>query len=155
MPCARRGMERASRMPYLRPRRMLRGFRARSRPRAFQVDGPPDDLLARACRNVGVVLRPQALLRPHARQAAAAALRAGLAARPNSQAMIAPGIVPVGLAALALGTCTAAMAAEERANYFDDPFLQVTSAIADCPPQQEPLITQAEMRAQAHVRAER
>jgi len=69
--------------------------------------------------------------------------------------MIAPGIVPVGLAALALGTCTAAMAAEERANYFDDPFLQVTSAISDCPPQQEPLITQAEMRAQAHVRAER
>jgi osmotically-inducible protein OsmY len=48
-----------------------------------------------------------------------------------------------------------AAAAEERANYFDDPFLQVTSAIADCPPQQEPLITQAEMRAQAHTRAER
>jgi hypothetical protein len=28
-----------------------------------------------------------------------------------------------------------ALASEERKNYFDDPFLQVTSAIADCPPQ--------------------
>jgi osmotically-inducible protein OsmY len=55
---------------------------------------------------------------------------------------------------MALATPMAA-AAEERANYFDDPFLQVTSAIADCPPQQGPLITQAEMRAQAHTRAER
>ena len=59
------------------------------------------------------------------------------------------------LAALALGVSTAAMPAEERANYFADPFLQVTSAISDCPPQQGPMITQAEMRAEAHVRAER
>jgi hypothetical protein len=59
------------------------------------------------------------------------------------------------LMVLALGGSTAAMPAEQRANYFDDPFLQVTSAIADCPPQQGPLITQAEMRAQSHGRAER
>jgi hypothetical protein len=59
------------------------------------------------------------------------------------------------LAALALAGSAAAMPAEERANYFDDPFLQVTSAIADCPPYQGPMITQAEMRAEAHARAER
>jgi hypothetical protein len=44
---------------------------------------------------------------------------------------------------------------EERANYFDDPFLHVTDGIADCPQQAGPLVTQAEMRAQAHWRAER
>src|SRR5258705_2262243 len=69
--------------------------------------------------------------------------------------MIAPGVVPACLAVLALGNYTAAMADEERANYFDDPFLQVTSAISDCPAQPGPLITRAEMRGQAHVRAER
>jgi BON domain len=69
--------------------------------------------------------------------------------------MITQGPASVFLAVLAVGVSAAAMAAEERANYFDDPFLQVTSAIADCPPQPGPLITQAEMRAQAHVRAER
>jgi osmotically-inducible protein OsmY len=47
------------------------------------------------------------------------------------------------------------MPAEERANYFDDPFVQVTSAISDCPPQQGPMVTQAEMRTEAHSRAER
>jgi len=49
----------------------------------------------------------------------------------------------------------AAAAAEERANRFDDPFLQVTDGIVECPPQQGPMITQAEMRAEAHPRAER
>lgn len=48
-----------------------------------------------------------------------------------------------------------AQAAEPRGNYFDDPFLQVTGAIAECPPQQGPMITESEMRAEAHVRAER
>ena len=46
-------------------------------------------------------------------------------------------------------------APEERANLFDDPFLQVTDGIATCPPQRGPMITQAEMRAEAHPRAER
>jgi hypothetical protein len=69
--------------------------------------------------------------------------------------MIAPAVVPVCLATLALGASTATTAAEERENYFGDPFLQVTHAIAECPPQEGPLITQAEMRSQAHVRAER
>jgi len=44
---------------------------------------------------------------------------------------------------------------EPRANYFNDPFLQVTSAMAGCPPQSGPLITLAEKRAEAHWRAER
>jgi hypothetical protein len=56
---------------------------------------------------------------------------------------------------LALGISSPAQSAEPRANYFDDPFLQVTSAISDCPPQQGPMITEAEMHAEAHVRAER
>ena len=46
-------------------------------------------------------------------------------------------------------------APEARANRFDDPFLQVTSAIPDCPAQSPPMITEAEMRAEAHPRAER
>ena len=45
--------------------------------------------------------------------------------------------------------------AENRANYFNDPFLQVTNGIVDCPVPEGPMITQAEMRIQAHVRTER
>ncbi len=56
----------------------------------------------------------------------------------------------VGLAANA-----GANAEEERKNYFDDPFLQVTNAIATCTKQEGPKITQAEMRAESHARAER
>lgn len=51
--------------------------------------------------------------------------------------------------------CSAAMAQEERANYFNDPFLQVTAAIASCPKQEGPKITPGEMRAESHARAER
>ncbi len=47
------------------------------------------------------------------------------------------------------------LSAEDKANYFDDPFLQVTHGISACPVPPGPEITQAEMRAQAHVRAER
>ena len=45
--------------------------------------------------------------------------------------------------------------AEERANFFNDPFLQVTSGIQNCPIPRGPEITRAEMQAQAHVRSER
>jgi hypothetical protein len=59
----------------------------------------------------------------------------------------------------ALAVCAALAAAaqddNERGNWFDDPFLQVTAAIAACPPQEGPKITRAQMRAQAHYRAER
>ena len=59
------------------------------------------------------------------------------------------------LAAPAAAATNRPLAPDERANRFDDPFLQVTSAIADCPPQSAPMITEAEMRAEAHPRAER
>lgn len=52
-------------------------------------------------------------------------------------------------------TASDAESAVERENFFNDPFLQVTSAIARCPVPEGPLITAAEMRAQAHYRAER
>jgi hypothetical protein len=43
---------------------------------------------------------------------------------------------------------------QERQNYFDDPFLQATSAVAACPVPEAPLLTQAELREAAHVRAQ-
>lgn len=45
--------------------------------------------------------------------------------------------------------------AEERANYFNDPFIQVTSGIPSCPVPEGPLITEAQRREQAHGRIER
>lgn len=45
--------------------------------------------------------------------------------------------------------------ADERKNYFDDPFVQVTSGFPGCPVPEGPLITESEMRTQAHSRAER
>ena len=62
---------------------------------------------------------------------------------------------PLAFLLLALGVSANADSAEPRGNLFDDPFLQVTSAITNCPPQQGPMITESEMRAEAHARAER
>src|SRR3989442_5424580 len=45
--------------------------------------------------------------------------------------------------------------ADKRANYFNDPFVQITSGICDCPVPEGPMITESEMRTQAHVRIER
>jgi hypothetical protein len=45
--------------------------------------------------------------------------------------------------------------ADERKNYFDDPFVQVTSGFPACPVPEGPLITESEMRTQAHSRTER
>jgi hypothetical protein len=65
-------------------------------------------------------------------------------------------------AVLVLGLCACASAADSAApatdaprNWFDDPFFQVTHAIADCPLPAGPLLTDAERRVQAHHRAER
>ena len=44
---------------------------------------------------------------------------------------------------------------EPRRNYFDDPFVQATAGIANCPVPEGPLITLQEMRAQAHGRVDR
>jgi len=58
-----------------------------------------------------------------------------------------------------LGAIAAVMggtaSADQRKNWFDDPFVQVTGGIADCPAPEGPMLTEAEMRAEAHARAER
>ena len=44
---------------------------------------------------------------------------------------------------------------DDRANDFNDPFLQVTDAIPSCPKQEQPKITAAQQQAETHWRAER
>jgi BON domain len=44
--------------------------------------------------------------------------------------------------------------AQERNNAFDDPFVQVTSALPGCPQPEGPLYTAQEVREVAHVRAQ-
>jgi hypothetical protein len=56
---------------------------------------------------------------------------------------------------LALLVVSIASPAQPRQNYFDDPFVQATAAIAACPEPEPPLITLDEMRAQAHGRVDR
>ncbi|SFM40210.1 BON domain-containing protein [Variovorax sp. OV329] len=60
-----------------------------------------------------------------------------------------------GLLALCVALAGGASAAQERANFFNDPFEQVTSGIASCPVPDGPLITKQEMLSQTHGRAER
>ena len=63
---------------------------------------------------------------------------------------------PLTLAALvAASAAAAAVEEDERGNFFNDPFLQVTDGIPSCPRQEGPLITRAQMRAETHGRAER
>ena len=58
--------------------------------------------------------------------------------------------------ALALaGSCAAAPTDEVLQNWFDDPFFQVSSDIADCPLPAGPYMTEAERRVQTHHRAEK
>ncbi len=45
--------------------------------------------------------------------------------------------------------------AEERKNYYDDPFVQVTRGLPGCPVPEGPLMTESEARMQFHVRSER
>ncbi|MDM0112154.1 BON domain-containing protein [Variovorax sp. J22R133] len=59
------------------------------------------------------------------------------------------------LALIAFAIAWSACGAQERANYFNDPFVQATGGIANCPVPEGPLITEAERRAQTHGRAER
>lgn len=47
-----------------------------------------------------------------------------------------------------------AAAAQERRNAFDDPFLQVTSALPGCPAPRPPGYTEEEIRKEEHVRAQ-
>jgi hypothetical protein len=45
--------------------------------------------------------------------------------------------------------------AEERRNWFDDPFTQATNGMPACPVPEGPLLTEAEMRREGHHRIER
>ncbi len=58
---------------------------------------------------------------------------------------------------LLLALPAASIAEEPRRNVFDDPFVQLTSAIppSECPAPPGPLMTEAEAKAQAHGRVER
>ena len=59
-------------------------------------------------------------------------------------------------AVLTLGLLLAAGAAsQERRNWYNDPFVQATSGYPGCPQASGPLLTEQEMRQQAHVRIER
>ena len=69
---------------------------------------------------------------------------------PRAMARHAPSMLAL-TAALVAGP----VPAEERRNWFDDPFLRATSALAACPAPLGPLITEGEMKAQAHDRAQR
>ena len=51
------------------------------------------------------------------------------------------------------GTGSSALA-QERVNTFEDPFEQITSAVAGCPVPRPPGMTEAELRNEAHVRAQ-
>ncbi len=51
--------------------------------------------------------------------------------------------------------CGAAPAQDAPRHYYDDPFLQVTTALPQCAPQEPSKITQAQMQAEAHYRTER
>lgn len=60
------------------------------------------------------------------------------------------------LVALSLVACaTAPNADEPRTNVFDDPFVRVTDRLARCPVPEGPLFTEAEARAQSHLRVEK
>jgi hypothetical protein len=57
--------------------------------------------------------------------------------------------------ALALCASTLAAQAQELRNYFNDPFAQVSNAIANCPVPAGPFITEQQRREQTHHRAEK
>jgi len=59
------------------------------------------------------------------------------------------------LTGMCLGAALQSALAQERANFFNDPFVQASGAIAQCPVPEGPRITREEMLAQTHGRAER
>jgi hypothetical protein len=58
-------------------------------------------------------------------------------------------------AVVGLTSAVAQTSGEPRTNFFNDPFIQATSALKNCPAPEGPLYTAAEARAQAHIRAEK
>jgi hypothetical protein len=67
-------------------------------------------------------------------------------------------IFPVRTRSLALLLSIASLpglaSAQERRNYFDDPFLAVTSAVPGCPVPAPPGMTEEELAREAHVRSQ-
>jgi hypothetical protein len=61
---------------------------------------------------------------------------------------------PPAILVLWLACLGSAAAQEQRRNWFDDPFVQVTSAMPGCPVPAPPGMTEAEMREQAHIRSQ-
>jgi BON domain len=59
--------------------------------------------------------------------------------------------IKIGLFALSIATSQA----QEKANFFNDPFIQATHGIAACPTPPGPLMTQAERLRETHYRVER
>lgn len=60
------------------------------------------------------------------------------------------------IAAIALLLAPAAIAqTEPRSNFFHDPFVQATKALKNCPVPEGPLYTDAQARAQSHIRVEK
>jgi osmotically-inducible protein OsmY len=57
-------------------------------------------------------------------------------------------------AALLVALLAGSAAAQERRNWFDDPFLPATKGLPGCAEPAPPGMTEAEMRAEAHVRAQ-
>ena len=51
--------------------------------------------------------------------------------------------------------CSAAAADDPRRNPFDDPFTAVTSGLSTCPRAEPPLLTEEQIRNEAHDRAQR
>ena len=74
-------------------------------------------------------------------------------ARPNELTNAAPR-ARYGAALLMLITALAS-AQEARRNAFDDPFTMVTQGMAACPVAEGPLLTETQVRAEAHDRAQR
>jgi BON domain len=50
---------------------------------------------------------------------------------------------------------TQGASAQDRHNWFDDPFVQLTAAMASCPVPEAPLLTLQERRAEEHLRVEK
>ncbi|WP_211461065.1 BON domain-containing protein [Collimonas silvisoli] len=62
---------------------------------------------------------------------------------------------PVRLAVAGMMVTMAPASGEPLKNWFNDPFIQVRSAVADCPPPLGPLVSQEEARKESHWRTER
>ena len=66
-----------------------------------------------------------------------------------------PRLLLVVATACAVASARAGPDAAPRRNYYNDPFVQATSALPGCPVPEGPLISHAEMQAQAHGRVDR